>query len=473
VKTGGPCRVGVTALLAIGHGSPNYTTVRSSGGAHHVPSTEPGLEKPTQPRVKGGVMEHERTQIHGAVDAATATLNGGLATIEGVHAAISRKPFGPLRLAPGVAEVSAVVRVVHDGITRLVYAGLRTAIGAGGSAAKLAASLAAPRHAEPRVGSPADMAVTALNGFAGDRLARDGNPLAIPMTLRHCGRHVALTRDALGAAFPTASPRLAIFVHGLACNESWWQLHAQRHYGNRHTTYGTRLQKDLGYTPLYVRYNTGLHVSENGRQLAHLLNGIVTAWPLPVEELILVGHSMGGLVNRSGCHYGREADLDWVRLVRHVVYLGSPHAGAPLEKAANVTAWLLGLSEITRPLAAALNARSVGIKDLRFGALLDAHWRGADPDVLLVDRTGEVPLLTGAHHYFVAATVTRDPSHPLGLAVGDLLVREPSASGRKRLQRSQFPLANTRHFGPMTHLELLNDPDVYEQMHRWFEPKVG
>jgi len=411
----------------------------------------------------------EPTWIHGAVDAAAAALAGGLTTIEEVHTAIARRSFAPVGLAPAVAEVSEVVRTIHDGIARLVYGGIRTGIAAGGGAARLAARFAGSGDGDLRPGSPAGIAVAAVNGFAGDRLAREGNPLATTMALRQRGRIIALDRRALAAAFPHASPRLAVFVHGLACDESSWRLHADRHYGDRATTYGSRLQADLGYTPLYVRYNTGLHVSDNGRRLARLLERLVAAWPVAIDELVVVGHSMGGLVIRSGCHYGQRTDLEWTRLVRHVVFLGSPHLGVPLEKAANATAWLLGLSDVTRPFADALNARSAGIKDLRFGALLDEEWAGADADELLVDRTGEVPLLAGACHYLVAATVTRDPLHPLGIAVGDLLVREASASGRGRLTHARFPIENGRHFGEMTHLELLNHPDVYAQMRRWLE----
>jgi hypothetical protein len=409
-----------------------------------------------------------RTRLQGAVDVATAALHGGLATIEGMHSAIARQPFVPLRLAPGVAEVSEVVRVIHDGITGLVYTGLRTAVAAAGATARLAAHLAVVSDAEPRPGSRTDLALAALNGFAGDRLARDGNPLAAPMELRHEGRQVSVEGRALAAAFPHATPRLAVFVHGLACNESLWQLHAGRHYGTPHVTYGSRLQADLGYTPLYVRYNTGLHVSQNGLQLAQLLDRVVGEWPVPVEELALIGHSMGGLVCCSAGHYGRDAALGWVPVVRHLVCLGSPHRGAPLEKAANLAAWLLGLSEMTRPLSQVLNARSAGIKDLRFGSLRDEDWAGLDPDALLEDHTAGIAPLDGANHYFVAATVTRDRHHPLGIAVGDLLVREPSASGRGRFHHAQFPIEHGRHFGPMNHLELLNHPDVYAQLRRWF-----
>jgi pimeloyl-ACP methyl ester carboxylesterase len=411
------------------------------------------------------VTMQEPTRLQGAIDVATAALGGGLATVEDVHTAIAHRPFTALRLTPAVGEVSEAVRLIHRGIASLVYGGLRTAIVVTGGAARLAAPLIAPEDTEPRAGSLSDLAVAALNGFAGERLEREGNPLANQMSLRHAGRTVPLQRQALAATFPAASRRVAVFVHGLAGNETYWRLHAKRYYRNPHTTYGSRLEADLGYTPLYVRYNTGLHISDNGRRLARLLDRVVAEWPVPVEELALVGHSMGGLVMRSATHYG--ARLDWTRRVRHLFFLGSPHLGAPLEKATNVTAWLLGLTDVTRPFAAVLNRRSAGIKDLRFGALRDEDWQGIDVDALLANRGSDVPLLDGAAHYCIAATVTRDPRHPVGVAVGDLLVREASARGRGRLRRLQFPLEHGRHFGPMHHFELLNHPDVYEQMRRW------
>lgn len=363
--------------------------------------------------------------------------------------------------------------LIHDGVTRLVYGGLRTGVAVGAEALQRV-PFTVP-DAEPPLGSAADMAIAALNGFAGDRLVQAGNPLATAMGVRQGGREVPAEPEALAAAFPDASPRLAVFVHGLACNEAAWRFYSERHYGDRETTYGSRLQAEHGHTPVYVRYNSGRHVSENGRDLARLLDAVVRSWPVEVEELVLVGHSMGGLVIRSGCHYAQEAAAAWTGRVRHVVYLGSPHAGAPLEKAVNAIAWLLGVDDVTRPFADVLNRRSAGIKDLRFGSLLETDWSGADLDELLFDRTGPVLPLPGARHYFVAATVTRDPRHPLGVAVGDLLVRGRSASGR-RLRHVRFPLEHGRHFGAMNHLALLNHPDVYAELRRWLgtaSPRVA
>jgi pimeloyl-ACP methyl ester carboxylesterase len=388
-----------------------------------------------------------------------------VATIGAVHDAIARKPFALLRPAPLIGETSEAVRAAHDGVAHVVYAGVDTAVTVAGKAARMLAAVTGLDEIEPRPGSAGDLALAALNGFAGDRLADEGSPLASPMSLRHAGRTIAVERQTLAATFPAASPRLAIFLHGLAGNETWWTLHSERHYGKRHISYGSRLESELGYTPLYVRYNSGLHISQNGRRLAQLLERIFAEWPVPVEELVLVGHSMGGLVIRSATHYG--AECEWARRTRHLFFLGSPHLGAPLEKAVNVVGWALGLLDVTQPFAAVLNRRSRGIKDLRFGSLRDQDWQGADLDALLANRSGDVPFLTDAAHYFVGATVTRDRRHPFGVAVGDLLVRQASAFGRGRLRRIQFPLAHAKHFGSMTHVALLNHPDVYEQMRRW------
>jgi hypothetical protein len=178
---------------------------------------------------------------------------------------------------------------------------------------------------------------------------------------------------------------------------------------------------------------------------------------------------MGGLVARSACHYGSTEPDPWTDAVRHVVCLGTPHLGAPLEKTANVAGWALSRLAETRPFAAVVNGRSAGIKDLRFGNCVEEEWCDCDPDELLRDRCREVPFLPGASYYFVAATLTRDADHPLGRVVGDLLVRFPSASGNGRRRRIAFELDNGRHLGGLNHFQLLNHPAVYAELRRWLD----
>ena len=218
-----------------------------------------------------------------------------------------------------------------------------------------------------------------------------------------------MTPEGIASAFPDATSRIAVFVHGLFGDEENWRTFPLRgrHPGRR--SYGERLQDELSFTPVHLRYNTGLRISTNGRELARQLDLLAGGWPCAVEEIVLVGHSMGGLVVRSACHYGEEDRHRWTDAVRHVFSLGTPHLGADLEKGVNALSWAAARLPETRAFASYLNARSVGIKDLRHGACVDEDWTGHDPDEFLRDRCTEVPFLPDANYYFVGATVMDGP----------------------------------------------------------------
>jgi pimeloyl-ACP methyl ester carboxylesterase len=370
----------------------------------------------------------------------------GVATggIGSMHRAIADRAFGPVG--------SGLPRMLHDAISGGVYAGLRAAAGLAGRAAGTAV---AGRGRSLSVTPKGAAALAVLTGLRGDALEAEGNDLAEPMCIRVGGRPVA------PADFPDAGPRVVVFLHGLFETEYAW--------GRR--SYGKRLRRDLGATPVYVRYNTGRRISENGRSLAELLDELVADWPVEVEQIALVGHSMGGLVARSACCTGG----DWTRLVRHTVSLGTPHTGAPLESAVHYAAAALGVVGETRPFAGFLRRRSGGIRDLRSGSLVDEDWRGRDPEALRAAACQEVPLLEGAAHHFVAATITRTAEHPVARLVGDWLVLQPSASGRSRSRVIGFDEADGMHVGGTHHLALLNHPAVYEQLREWLgrAPRSG
>jgi pimeloyl-ACP methyl ester carboxylesterase len=391
--------------------------------------------------------------------------------------------FGDLA-AEAAAAAAAQIREMHDGVAARVWSAVGPAAlpvkgahdriaGAAYSAAKeltrgvvragaLAASVARPVEAASINGTPAGRAVVgALNGLYGDRIERRGNRLALTMSVRRGDRDVELSPDALREAFPDATPRLAVFVHGLCETDDAWKLRT-----DRHLPYGVRLRSELGYTPLYVRYNTGRHVSENGRELAHLFDRIAAGWHTDVEEIVLIGHSMGGLVGRSACHYG--AGSEWTANVRHVFTLGTPHLGAPLERIAHAASTALERVSETRPLARALNARSAGIKDLRYGDLVDECWLDQDSDAFLRTTSREIPFVETANHYFVCATLSRDPDSLAARMIGDLLVLRSSAwSHAKRTERMRFPVEHYHHVGGAHHFDLLNHPAIYEQIQRW------
>jgi pimeloyl-ACP methyl ester carboxylesterase len=381
-------------------------------------------------------------------------------TAREVHSAVASRVFGML------GPLGAPVRVVHDGISNSAYhaiaAGLRTPLRAGGRVLARGADEGSAAIADS---TPGALALGALNGIAGDRLAKDHPDLALDLTVRHRGRELPLDPEALAEAFPDATPRLAVFVHGLCETEDGWRRGSSDERPAR--SYGARLREDLGYSPVYVRYNTGLRVSDNGQELAAALDRALASWPVDVEEIALVGHSMGGLVARSACYYGERDERAWTGQVRHVFCLGTPHLGAPLEKAAHLASWTLSRLPESRPFADLfLNGRSVGIKDLRFGSLVEEDWSGEDPDEFLRHRCREVPFLPDATYCFIGATLTKRP-HGVGGLIGDLLVHYPSASGQGRGRRIPFEVDNGRHVGGVHHLQLLNHPAVYEQITEW------
>jgi pimeloyl-ACP methyl ester carboxylesterase len=375
---------------------------------------------------------------------------GGLGSIQQAVAA---------RVFWAVGPGAVVVRPVHEAITRGVYA----SVGLGTRAIGLAAATVAGRRGAPAALSttPRGSAlIAAVTGLRGDALEADGSPLCQPMAVRRRGEPVALDPDALREAFPEATPRIVVFVHGLMTTEFSWRL------GGREP-FGARLARDIGCTPVYVRYNSGRHISENGRSLSELMAELVAAWPVDVDQVALVGHSMGGLVARSACCHATEEDADWARLVTHSVSLGSPHMGAPLEQAVHVLSAGLARLPETRPFANFLRRRSGGIRDLRQGSLVDEDWCDQDPDALRGAACAEVPLLEGATHCFVSATVTRSDRHPLGRLLGDTLVLVPSASGRSRTRRIPFEEEYGMHLGSASHFALLYHPAVYEKLRAW------
>ena len=317
------------------------------------------------------------------------------------------------------------------------------------------------------MGDNLEQAIGALNGAIGDYLERTGNGLATPMALIHGGRPLPLEPAAIAAAYPSAGPRLVVLVHGLASTEIVFRMRDGHDYGSL-------LARDLGLCPLYVRYNSGRHISENGEALDDLLEQLVRAYPVPVEEVAFVCHSMGGLVVRSAAHAASGRDRRWLPLVRRAFYLGTPHLGAPLERFGNVVAWALASlgNPYTRLVADLVNLRSSGVKDLRYGSLRREDWEGADADALLQNRRHPVPLLPHIRHHLVAGTLVDDPH--FAMLFGDALVQLDSATGQARAHHRSaiFPRAHVRVLPSFDHLRLAHHPDVYAVVRAWCEEEA-
>jgi alpha-beta hydrolase superfamily lysophospholipase len=370
-------------------------------------------------------------------------------TVHDMHRAIARR--GLARLLP------APVRAVQEAATATVYGLVRTGIAITGRAGALALDTAGPtRAATPFTTTPRGRHLAGvLDGAFGDHLADRHPALARPVRIRLTGADVEPDPTALARHYPAAGASVVVFLHGVIETEEWWTDPAAP--GD---DFASRLTRDLGCTGVQIRYPSGRRVSQNGADLAELLEELVTAWPRPVRRIALVGHSMGGLVARSALHQGTARGHTWPDRTRHLICLGTPLTGAPLERAANTLTWLLRRFDTSAPIAELLAARSAGIKDLRYGSIHEQDWRDTDPDALR--RTAQPPPYrppAAVRHSNLAATLARDPG-PLGLWIGDLLVPTTSAL-------APVPPARTHRLGGLGHRDLLTHDAAYDRLLGW------
>lgn len=422
------------------------------------------MSAPTPPnKPRPALLRHLRpTDLKAAAQLATQATHGVINIVEGVHRSVHRQ----LGLSQNTAPEQT------GGLTGQIYRGVRgvAALVGQGSEAVLGALLPLldDPATHPEASPQREAVLAALNGVLGDRLVATGNPLAQTMELRREGQTLALgtpetLKQQLGAA---VNPHLVLFVHGLCMNDTQW-----RHDGHDH---GEVLAQSLGITPVYLRYNSGRHTSENGRDLALLLEQLAMAWPVPLQRLTIVGHSMGGLVARSAVQVAREASLTWPGLLRELVFLGTPHHGAPLERAGHGVDVLLGATPFSAPFTRLGKLRSAGITDLRRGHVRDVDWQGRDRFGSSEDHRVPLPLPEGVACFTVAATLAAQRGLLADRLTGDGLVPLDSALGRHPEPARQLVFArdSQRIVYRTGHLDLLSSPVVAQQLLDWLGDAV-
>ncbi len=396
--------------------------------------------------------------LRGAARLATGATTGLVDLVEAMHARIAHGPGAALnRGRPADHDATR-------GITRGVYKTVRGLARIVGSSVDTLLGLLAPAAESSEAREPRrerEALVAILNGVLGDHLQATANPLATAMAFRRDGRALALDGPSIRAALPDAGGKLLVLIHGLCMNDLQWTRAGHDH--------GAALGQALGFTPIYLHYNSGLHISTQGQALTQQLESLVEHWPLPVERLVLLGHSMGGLVARSAVHAAALAGHRWAAALSDMVFLGTPHHGAPLERAGNWIEALLGATPYAAPLARLGKLRSAGITDLRHGNLLHEDWAGHDRFERRGDHRKPVPLPEGVRCFAVATSLGSRSGNLKTRLLGDGLVPLDSALGR------HADPARCLRFAPghqwigqgIGHLDMLSHPQVYERLLRW------
>ncbi len=401
------------------------------------------------------MLASERSATAAAAGAAIVEVAG---VVEEMQHAITARNFARIGLSGSLLETAhrthvAGIYLAIRSVARLVATGAGLAVAAG---------------APPEATSFADSSRGAktLAGLAcafGDSLQQHGNALAPTMSVRVDGygvpRHVTALRD----AFPQAHNHLIVFIHGLGGTEYAW---------GAESSYGDQLANEFDVTPVYVRYNSGLSICDNGVEFERLLAELISAWPVEVAKLTLVGHSMGGLIIHRACDIGRQSsnswvdgawvDAAWVDRVDEVFCLAAPHRGTALERSAHLLISALATWPITQPLARLFNRRSAGIKDLRHGSIHPNDHSSADKDAREIDGHEDVILLPHANYHFISATILSRCLGPVADAIGDILVTPVSATGRSTSGRRQpLPVDAAHHVYGSHHIGLLTNPEVF------------
>ncbi|WP_386069274.1 lipase family alpha/beta hydrolase [Tahibacter sp. UC22_41] len=397
-------------------------------------------------------MKSRLDLLRGTAQLAGEGFLGALDVVEGMHQAVldpfaKLLPFGDLLIRG----------------TDFVYARLRD-VGHVASTAAIGSLGLYERYLLPRSGDEADPVasnawISALNGAVGDHLEDTRNPLALRLAFCRKGHALSLDARTLARELPCANGTLYVLVHGLGLNDSQWQ-------DRDGEDFGSRLERDLGGSAVRLRYNSGRRISGNGRDFARELQRLVDAHPRRIERIVLIGHSMGGLVCRSACSHAARAGLPWREQLVAAICLGSPHLGAPLERIGGRLSAALEAMPYTRALAKLTERRSAGVKDLRHGWCSDrdrprGERRDAAPEALAD--------IGDARWYLAAATLAGSSDGTRARWIGDGLVPVPSALGQHADPALSLQLPDDqRHvFRGLGHLDLMNHPRVYERLRAW------
>ena len=373
--------------------------------------------------------------------------------VEAMHKRVVHPPFLPS--TPVQHLITDIASIGYKGVrfgTRLIGGGFDKVVG------QLENALGEIKNTDKK-----EAFSSALNGVVGDYLEETENPLQITMQFRHLSQAIEMDPKSIDDAYPSINGKILLMVHGSCMNDLQWTREDHNH--------GMALADELGLTPIYLHYNTGRHVSSNGQSLNELLEDLVLNWTVPIEELHIIAHSMGGLVSRSAIHYSQEQNNSWTNHLKKIIFLGTPHQGAPLERMGNYVDNILESIPYAKPFARLGKLRSAGITDLRYGSIVDEDWEDIDRFEITRNQRNNISLCTNIEYYNIAAAIGKKSDRLSHKTIGDNLVDIKSALGKHKNpnQNLAFKLKNNWVIYENNHLDLLSNLQVYDKIKCWLK----
>jgi pimeloyl-ACP methyl ester carboxylesterase len=306
-----------------------------------------------------------------------------------------------------------------------------------------------------------EIILSVLNGVIGDYLEEKENPLKITMQFRYQSKTLAIDPKSIKAAYPKVNGKILLMIHGSCMNDLQWTRKDHNH--------GKIIATELNKTPIYLKYNSGLHISSNGKNLNNLLEELVKNWPVPIEELVIIAHSMGGLVSRSALYYGEKNQKKWTKHVKKIVFLGTPHHGSYVERTGNYLDLILESIHYAKPFARLGKIRSAGVTDLRYGNLIDEDWKDDNRFEIKNDKRRNIQLSKQIEFYTIAAVIGNETTSLSTQILGDTLVDVKSALGQHKNpdKNLNFKKENIWISYDSNHLDLLNNPKILDKLKVW------
>ncbi|MGK0413765.1 MAG: pimeloyl-ACP methyl ester carboxylesterase [Polaribacter sp.] len=371
--------------------------------------------------------------------------------VEAMHKKIVHPPFLP----------STPIQNLITSIAKITYKNIRwSALFVGKNLHKILGQLT-PTIGNLKTSDKKEIILSALNGVIGDYLEDQENPLKIEMQFRFQSKALKVVSEDLKATYSNINGKILLMIHGSCMSDIQWTRKNHNHE--------KILSKELEKTPVYLHYNSGKHISANGQNLNTSLEELVKNWPVPVEELTIIAHSMGGLIARSALYYGQQEQKNWTNLLKKVVFLGTPHHGSQIEKAGNYLDIILETVPYTKPLARLGKIRSAGVTDLRYGNLVDEDWQNSDRFELKSDQRQNIQLPKEIEFYSIAAVLGEKKSSASSKILGDNLVDVKSALGEHKNpdKNLSFKKNNTWVAYENNHLDLLSNPKITDKLLKW------